>query len=78
MNAPPAVVAPSAAERPPARAPRRPPQITARAENHLRDIEWRIARLGAFTASGQVDRGIIVERLGVAIELARLDEESAR
>jgi hypothetical protein len=65
-------------DEPPARpgeARRRPPRITARAENHLRDIEWRIARLGAFVASGQVDRSLIVERLGVAIELARLNDE---
>jgi hypothetical protein len=51
---------------------RRPPRITARAENHLVNIEWRIARLGAFVASGRVDRSLIVERLGVAIELSRL------
>jgi hypothetical protein len=52
--------------------------ITARAENHLRDIESRISRLGAFVAAGQDDRALIVERLGVAIELARLDEEPSR
>jgi hypothetical protein len=50
-------------------------RITARAENHLRDIEWRIGRLRAFVAAGQVDRSLVVERLGVAIELARLDVE---
>ena len=53
-------------------------RITARAENHLRDIEWRIGRLGAFVAAGQVDRSLVTERLGVAIELARLDEEPPR
>jgi hypothetical protein len=51
-------------------------RITARAENHLRDIEWRIGRLGAFVAAGQVDRSLVTERLGVAIELARLDVEA--
>ena len=53
-------------------------RITARAENHLRDIEWRIGRLGAFVAAGQVDRRLVTERLEVAIELARLDEEAPR
>jgi hypothetical protein len=53
---------------------RRLARITARAENHLCDIEWRVARLGALVASGQVDRSLIVERLRVAIELARLVE----
>jgi hypothetical protein len=53
-------------------------RITARAENHPRDIEWRIGRLGAFVAAGQVDRSLVTERLGVAIELARLDEEPPR
>jgi hypothetical protein len=53
-------------------------RISARAENHLRDVEWRIGRLGAFVAAGQVDRSLVTERLGVAIELARLDEEPPR
>jgi hypothetical protein len=53
-------------------------RITAGAENHLRDLEWRIGRLGAFVAAGQVDRSLVTERLGVAIELARLDEEPPR
>jgi hypothetical protein len=53
-------------------------RITARAENHLRDVEWRIGRLGAFVAAGQVDRSLVTERLGVAIELARLEEEPPR
>jgi hypothetical protein len=56
------------------KARRHPPRITARAENHLCDIEWRIARLGAFVAAGQVDRSLVTERIGVALELARLDE----
>ena len=51
-------------------------RLTARAENHLRDIEWRISRLGAFVAAGQVDRSLVTERLGVAIELARLEGAS--
>ena len=49
-------------------------RITARAENHLSDIEWRIGRLGAFVAAGQVDRSLVVERLESAIELARLGD----
>jgi hypothetical protein len=53
-------------------------QITARAENHLRDLEWRIGRLGALVAAGQADRRLVTERLGVAIELARLDDEPPR
>src|SRR5580692_4178250 len=51
-------------------------RITARAENHLSDIEWRIGRLGAFVAAGQVDRSVVVERLGVVLELARLEGAS--
>ena|ERR1700722_3644680 len=51
-------------------------RIPARAENHLRDIEWRISRLGAFVATGQVDRSLVSERLGVAIKLARLEGAS--
>jgi hypothetical protein len=49
-------------------------RITARAENHLRDLEWRIGRLGAFVAAGQVDRSLVTERIGVALELARLED----
>jgi hypothetical protein len=52
--------------------------ITARAEGHIRDLEWRLDRLGALVDTGQVDRSLIIERLGVAIELARLDEEPPR
>ena len=52
------------------------PRITARGENHLRELEWRISRLGAFVAAGQVERSIVVERLGVAIEIARLEGAS--
>jgi hypothetical protein len=51
-------------------------RITARAENHLSEVEWRISRLGQFVASGQVDRSLVTERLGVAIELARLEGAS--
>jgi hypothetical protein len=51
-------------------------RITARAENHLRDLEWRIGRLGEFVAAGQVDRSLVIERLGGAIELARLEGAS--
>jgi hypothetical protein len=50
-------------------------RITARAESHLRDIEWRICRLGQLVAAGEVDRSLVVERLGVAIELARLEAQ---
>jgi hypothetical protein len=53
-------------------------RLTARAEGHLRDLEWRLGRLGALADAGQADRALIVERLGVAIELARLDEEPSR
>jgi hypothetical protein len=49
------------------------PRITARAENHLRELEWRIGRIGALVGAGQIDRSIVVERLGVVLELARLD-----
>jgi hypothetical protein len=50
-------------------------RITARAEAHLSQVEWRIARIGALVAVGHADRSLVVERLGVAIELARLDVE---
>ena len=53
-------------------------RITARAENHLRDLEWRIGRLGELADKGHADRSMIVERLEVALELARLDEEATR
>jgi hypothetical protein len=53
-------------------------RINARAENHLRDLEWRIGRLGSLVDAGQADRSLVVERLGVAMELARLDEEPPR
>jgi hypothetical protein len=50
-------------------------RINGRAENHLGDLEWRIGRLGSLVHAGQADRPLVVERIGVAIELARLDEE---
>jgi hypothetical protein len=53
-------------------------RLTARAEGHLRDLEWRLGRLGTLADADQADRSLIVERLGVAIELARLDEEPSR
>jgi hypothetical protein len=53
-------------------------RISARAENHIREAEWRIARLGALIDAGQADRDLVIERIGVAIELARLDEEARR
>jgi hypothetical protein len=51
-------------------------RITARAENHLRELEWRIGRIGELVGAGQVDRSIVVERLGVVLELARLEDAS--
>jgi hypothetical protein len=53
-------------------------RITARAENHLREVEWRIIRLGQLVDADEADRSLIVERIGVACELARLDEEARR
>jgi hypothetical protein len=50
-------------------------RITAQAESHIREVEWRIARLGALIDAGQADRDLVIERIGVAIELARLDVE---
>jgi hypothetical protein len=47
-------------------------RITARAEAHLSQVEWRIARIGALVAVGHADRSLVVQRLEVAIELARL------
>jgi hypothetical protein len=51
-------------------------RITAPAENHLRELEWRIGHLGALVGAGHADRSLFVERLGVAIELARLEDAS--
>jgi hypothetical protein len=51
------------------------PRITARVENHIREVESRVIRLGQLVDVDQADRSMIVERLGVAIELARLDVE---
>jgi hypothetical protein len=53
-------------------------RITARAEGHLRDLEWRIARLGQLVDADEADRSLIVERIGVACELARLEAEAPR
>jgi hypothetical protein len=53
-------------------------RISARAENHLREVEWRIIRLGQLVDANQAHRSLIVERIGVACELARLDEEPPR
>jgi hypothetical protein len=53
-------------------------RITAQAETHLRDLEWRIGRLGQLADKGHADRSMVVERIGVACELARLDEEAPR
>jgi hypothetical protein len=51
-------------------------RITARAEGHLRDLEWRIGRLGQLVDADEADRSLIVERIGVACELARLEAEA--
>jgi hypothetical protein len=48
------------------------PRITARAENHLRELEWRIGHLGALVGAGHADHSLVAQRLVVAIELARL------
>jgi hypothetical protein len=53
-------------------------RITARAEAHLRDLEWRIGRLGELADKGHADRSTIIERIGVACELARLEAEAPR
>ena len=55
-----------------------PRRITAQAEAHLRDLEWRIGRLGELADKGHADRSTIIERIGVACELARLDQEAQR
>jgi hypothetical protein len=51
-------------------------RITARAERLLRELEWRIGRIGELVGAGQVDRSLVVERLGVVLELARLEGAS--
>jgi hypothetical protein len=53
------------------------PRITARAENYLRALEWRIGHLGALVGAGHADRSLVAERLGGAIELARLGGASS-
>jgi hypothetical protein len=53
-------------------------RVTPRAENHLREVEWRIIRLGQLVDADQADRSLVVDRVGVACELARLDEEATR
>ena len=55
-----------------------PRRITAQAGAHLRDLEWRIGRLGELADKGHADRSTIIERIGVACELARLEAEAPR
>ena|ERR1700733_2836070 len=55
-----------------------PRRITAQAEAHLRDLEWRIGRLGELADKGHADRSTTIERIGVACELARLEAEAPR
>lgn len=38
-------------------------RITARAENHLAQIEWRLLRIGQAVAVGGADRGLVADRL---------------
>ena len=49
------------------------PRISARAEAHLGQVEWRISRLGSLVGAGHADRSLVVRRLRVAIERARLE-----
>jgi hypothetical protein len=51
-------------------------RITARVENHIREVESRIIRLGQLVDADEADRDLVLERLGVAVELAGLDLEA--
>jgi hypothetical protein len=53
-------------------------QITARAENHLAEIEWRLARVGRAVALGHADRNMVADRIRAALVRANLNSESRR
>jgi hypothetical protein len=48
------------------------PRISARAENHLSEVEWRIARVGQAIHSGHADRGLVADGLRAAVIRAGL------
>jgi hypothetical protein len=53
-------------------------QITERAENHLAEIESRLARVGQAVALGHADRNMVADRMRAALVRANLNTESRR
>jgi predicted nuclease with TOPRIM domain len=53
-------------------------RIAARAENHLAQIEWRLARVGQAVALGHADRNTVVDRIRAALVRAGLAAGATR
>jgi hypothetical protein len=51
-------------------------RISARAERHLSDVEWRLSRLGDDARAGRADRRLVVERLRAAVVRAGLAKQA--
>jgi hypothetical protein len=53
-------------------------RITAQAENHLAQIEWRLARVGQAVALGHADRNMVADRIRAALVRANLNTKAQR